>query len=460
MHGSAALTVAQTIAQMAAFLMAWSVARGMGDVLYGQFAAAYALATSIAALADSGVRITLIREVARNCTAWKRLLHHALVISLALAVIVSVGFFVVVVIQESAEHQSLRLWLLLFALLWTGMRIILGVPAGHQRLIAVAVWGAVERLGGALLVSGLAFLTDASLLHLAQWLCLWEAGVLVCVWSWTHAQGWPVEERNGGTLSCFAKLAIPFGIAGAVQAVLGRLDLIVLGFQQPPAETGYYAAAQMLALIAVFLGIAVANALFPTLSRLAKDHAVNRARTLLEPALGLLGLMMAVVAAAIAGMAEPLLTWVYGDSFAHGWKWLAIFSMASPLAVLGAMTGAVIGAWGWQTRWAKTLVMVFMAALPVYWLFGTWLGMWGVISANIMVQIALAGVAWRWMYGAGLAEAWWLPRLLLTMSLLGGYVFVVHGWLLVLAPLLAVALVFLMRVCQPRWLGMALRLIR
>jgi len=117
LHGSTALAAAQVTANLAAFLLSWSVARGMGDVAYGQFAAAYALATSIAALADSGIRVTLIREVARHAEGWCRLLRHALLISGALAILVSAGFFVVVSIREAADEQALRLWLLVFALL-------------------------------------------------------------------------------------------------------------------------------------------------------------------------------------------------------------------------------------------------------------------------------------------------------------------------------------------------------
>ena len=151
------MTVAQAIANVAAFAIAWSVARGMGDVAYGIFAAAYALATSVASLADSGVRMALIREIARSPSSWKRLWFYALVISALLAIAVSLVFAVLILLEESASSQELRLWLLGYALLWTSMRITLGVPAGQQKLVSVAVWGAVERTAGAVLVAWLAF---------------------------------------------------------------------------------------------------------------------------------------------------------------------------------------------------------------------------------------------------------------------------------------------------------------
>jgi len=454
------MATAQVAANGAAFLLAWSVARGMGEAAYGQFAAAYALAVSIAALADSGVRVTLIREVARQPGAWKALLRNALAISMLLAVIVAIGFFLLVAIKESPHAQGLRLWLLLFALLWTGMRILLGVPAGHQRLVSVAVWGAVERIGGALLVTALVFLTDVGVLGLAQGLCFWEAGVLLAVWLWVHNRIQTTDSEAGRPLIPFVKLAIPFGVAAAVQSVLGKFDLIILGFQQEPGVVGHYAAAQLLALAGVFLGMAAANALFPSLSGLAKEKDVEQARALLEPALGLMGLMMIVVASVLACMASPLLAWIYGESFSQGGPWLVLFALASPFAAVGAVAGSVIGAWGFQSRWMKVLLFLFPLIVTSYWLLGSWLGMWGVAATNVLVQVLLMGIAWLWFSGAGLVSRGWLPKLLLIQCLTGIYIMMVDGWLLFLAPCLAVGLVFSMGVCKLQWTTALLRLAR
>lgn len=460
LFGSAALATAQVVANAAAFFLAWAVARGMGEVVYGQFAAAYALAMSVAALADSGVRVTLIREVAQQPGAWKALLRNAMVVSILLAFTVAAGFFLLVVIKESPHAQGLRLWLLLFALLWTGTRILLGVPAGHQRLVSVAVWGAIERVGGALLVAALAFLTNINVLGLAQMLCTWEAGVLLAIWVWVHSRTQMADPDADRPLIPFVKLAIPFGMAAAVQSVMGKFDLIILGFQQAPDSVGHYAAAQMLALAVVFLGMAAANALFPSLAGLAKEERVEQARDLLEPALGLTSLVMIVVGAVLACIAGPLLGWVYGEGFSQGRPWLMLFALASPFAAVGAVAGSVIGAWGFQSRWMKLLLLLFPVIAAGYWLMGSWLGMWGVAVVNVAVQVLLMAVAWRWLSGAGLVSAVWLPKLLLIQCLIGIYLIMVEGWLLFLAPCLAIGLVFLLGVCKLQWTTALLRLAR
>lgn len=460
LRGSTALFVAQVVANGASFLMSWAVARALGDSAYGQFAAAYALATSVAALADSGIRMALIREVARQMDQWRPLMRRALMVSALLALLVSFGFLLVSAIRESWQAQALRTWLLLFALLWTEMRILLGVPAGRHLLPAVAWWGAAERLGGALLVGGMAF-AGAELTALAQGLCAWELAVIALLVWWMRQQRWPTARAGApGSLPGFVRMAIPFGIAATVHAVLGRLDLIVLGYRQPPSLIGDYAAAQMLAMIAVFAGVSVSNALFPALSTLSSDRDVQAARKLLAPALGLTATGMLLLGAVLAWIGEDLLRVVYGPTFVEGSPWLIWYALASPLSVVGAMTGAVIGAWGWQGAWAKALIWMLALFAPAFWLLGGEYGAWGVAVANVAVQVVMAWVAWRWMSDEGLVAEAWLTRLLATLAAMEGFMLLAPSTWHWTGVLLAAGLAAALRLFRWEWMGDVWRLAR
>lgn len=452
------MMVAQAMANMASFVIAWAVARGMGDAAYGVFAAAYALATSVASLADSGVRVALIREVARTPLSWKSLWFYALLTSTALAIIVSFAFSVVILLEESAASQALRLWLLGYALLWTGMRISLGVPAGQHRLVAVAVWGAVERIGSAVVVGCIAFFTDASVLQLAQGLCLFELLVLVSVVVWIWMQPWPATSSPMSSFG-FTKLALPFGVAAAAQALIGRMDLIVLGFQQAPDVVGHYAAAQLLALAGIFVGVTVAGSLFPALSHLGKKDDVAQARQLIEPAIGLLALVMVLISMTLGVFSESILQLVYGQEFVAGKLWLMLFALLAPFMAVGSMTGAVIGAWGWQGRWARLLWIIVMVVAPSYWLLGSWLGIWGVIAVSAVNQLVMVLFAWHWMSQATLVDLFWLFRLLVLMLVSGLLLMLPGVWHWFALPLSVIG-VFMFGLCKTSWLGTALRLVR
>jgi len=454
------MSIAQAVANMASFVIVWAVARGMGDAAYGVFAAAYALATSVGSLADSGVRMALIREIACAPKGWRKLWFYAVSISLLLACIVSLVFIVVVSFEESLASQELRLWLLGYALLWTLVRITLGIPAGHQRLISVAAWGAVERMSGAVLVAWLVFYNGSSLLELAQGLFALEFVVLILLIVWVKLQAWPTDATLNTSAQSFIKVALPFGVSAAAFAVLGRLDLIVLGFQQAPDVVGHYAAAQLLAMIGIFIGVAVSSSLFPALSQLAKTKDLEQAKRLINPALGLLTLVMIVLAMLLSSLAEWLLIYVYGDDYALGSAWLILFALAAPFMAINAMAGAIIGAWGWQARWAKLLWKTLPVVMVMYWLSGGWMDVWGVAIVSVGTQLFLTTIAWQWMVKEGIVDAIWMLRLLALMTTLALFFYLVPKeahWLSIPVSLLSL---FSLKICQLSWIKTALKVVR
>jgi len=454
LKGSSAIAAAQMVANLSAFLLPWAIARGMGESSYGLYVTAYALAASLAMMADTGIRVTLIREVSRTPEIWKSLVKYALIISLVLACLVTLAFSVTVIMKdEGAVATQLRFWLFGYALLWTGMRISLGVVVGHQQLVASAVWGSLERLGGMVLVMLTVFDSAPSLIMVAQELLLWELFVLAVLWWWILRQHWEIAHKRPPTLMAFTRAALPFGLAAVASALLSRLDLIILGFQQRPENVAMYAAGQALSMALVFVGVSVASALFPMMSSLGKEKNSEAARALIEPSVSLLALIMLVSGTFIAAGAEIWMSWIYGESFSQGSKWLVLYAMMSPVYAIGAVNGAVIAAWGRQPIYARWSVGALLIAGPIYWMVSQWLGMEGVAFCVIATQLVMTWRAWAWMVEDGLVgDRWWIIKLLLLQLMLVGGITVssdTWDWLFVLiAPVGAV----LLGVCRWYWL--------
>jgi len=453
--GSLAIGIAQLVANASAFLLPWAIARGMGESDYGLYAAAYSLAVSLAAIADTGVRVTLIREVSRSPERWKSLVKYALIISIVLASLVALAFAATVFMQDDSSNAiQLRFWLFGYALLWTAMRISLGAAVGHQKLVASSVWGSLERLGGAVLVVVTAFSPSASLIFIAQELLLWEMFVLVALWWWLLKQGWETSDNHSSiSLKGFAKAAIPFAFAAVASGLLGRLDLVILGFQRKPEEIAMYAAGQMLSFTLVFVGVAIAGALFPMISSLGKLKDVAAVRALIEPSISLLAMIMLLGGTFVAAGGGMWMNLIYGDGFSQGSKWLILFAVMSPVYALGAVIGAVIAAWGRQAVYARWSVWTLLIAGPSYWVASQWFGMEGVAFCVITTQLMLTGRAWAWMVEDGLVgDRWWYAKLvLLQLLLVGGIFFSTGGWDW-LFLLVAVVGAILLGVCRWHWL--------
>jgi len=459
---STALSLSQIVANIAAFLMAWSIARGMGDAPYGIFAAAYALATALATVADSGVRLALIREVAREPGHWRGLLRYAVIVSFCLgAALAAIAVLVIVLREGLSDVQRLRIVLLGFALLWVEMRILTGVLSGRGLFVPVGVWTAAERIGGAVLIGALVFGLHAGLVTLAAGLCIWELAVVLALWRWMLRQGWPAGgvEMSAGR---FLRLAIPFGLAGIASGVLSKFDLIVLGFQQAPAPVGYYAAGQTLSLLALFAVIALSSAMYPTLTEMARDGRHADARSLLMPALGTSMLMILSFASILIAGAPHWLAWIYGSTFTAGAPWLVLFAIAAVFPTLGSLFGSVVSAWGWQARWARVVLLALVVAAPLFWWAGRQWGIVGIASCAVLAQLGPALVLWRWLCRAELVDdRWWLAKVMLVQLAMGAAVAAcgIGNPLLWLLPLAVPAALIAGGICRKAWVSRLLGLL-
>ncbi len=454
LKGSSAIAVAQLIANFSAFLLPWAIARGMGESDYGLYATAYALAVSLAAIADTGIRVTLIREVSLMPMLWKFLVKYALLTSMGVACLVILVFLATTFMQdESTVATQLRFWLLGYALLWTAMRISLGVVVGHQQLVASAVWGSIERLGGTILVILIAFSPSADLILIAKQLLFWELLVLVVLWWWMLKQPWESSPESSVSFMDFAKAAVPFGVAAVATGLLSRMDLVILGFQKKPEEIASYAAGQTLSLILVFVGISIASTLFPMISSLNKEKNVAQARKLIEPSIALLALIMLLSGTFISAGAQLWMTWIYGENFSDGAKWLILYAMMSPLYALGAVIGSVVSAWGWQPKAARWAIGALLLATPMYWLMGQWFGMSGIVFCVMLTQLILTHRAWTWMVRDHLvSDGWWFLKLVALQLLLGTAILATPGWWDWLYVPLALLGAIVFGVCKLVWL--------
>lgn len=451
---SSALFISQVVANIAAFLMSWSIARGMGGKDYGVFAAAYALATALATLADSGVRLALIREVARSPHSWRTLLRHGLIVSLLAGFFLAAAVVLLVVLREGfSDAQQLRIWLLVYALFWIEFRMLSGVLAGRGQFVAVGIWSAAERMGGAILIGIMVFVLSAGLTWLAIGFCAWEATVVVALARWMLRQGWPARPAPM-TGWFFFRLAIPFGVAGIGTSILGKLDLIVLGFQQAPQLIGYYAAAQTLALAVLFAVISLSSAMFPSLAEMARDGSVDEARRLLMPAMGNSMLLIMSLASVLIAGAPHWLGWIYGAEFSNGAPWLVLFALAAVFPAMGTLFGSVVSAWGWQGRWARVVVVMLLLAAPLFWLAGKRFGIPGVAACAVLVQFVPLLVIWRWMCLSGLSsDPLWILKVVAVQASIGGLVVwlgIGHP-LLWLLPLVVPVMVVAGGICRWIW---------
>lgn len=440
------LSGAQIAANLAAFAIPWSVARFLGDTALGMFAAAYAMAQVISAASDLGMRMALIRETAHHPQAWRGLLQAAWVASSLFGGMAFLLFLGAVAFKEGITGQALRIALGLYGVLWSLFRITLGVPAGLGRLVTVALWTTCERLLLALLVLAGA-LAHFSLTQLATGMCAAESAFVLAAWLWVQSLAGGDQE----TLSWrgFWRTALPFGGAALVQGWLGRADLLVLGVAVHPKVLGHYAAGQTLALAALFLAASAASALFPRLAALHRQHAAAQARALFMRVARPMGIALIGTSGLLAVLAPWIVEWIYGNAFAQAAFWLRWFSAMLLWSGIGALEGALGGAWGLQGWWTRALLLCAPLLAGLMWMVRN-AGASAVGGVAVLASWLLAALYWHKLAKLALVDPGWFWRTSLIGWMLWGMMVFTHGWIPHLFGLLAsIGAAWALRVGRP-----------
>ncbi len=169
----------------------------------------------------------------------------------------------------------------------------------------------------------------------------------------------PLLGRTDFPIRRLAEYAAPLFLFSLSIRLYGMIDLFMLKLLGGTAEqAGIYSAAQNLALAPGLFTMAISPLLLATLSRMLHQQDLAGARIIARHALrGAIGLLP--FAAAIAGTADGVVAFVFGQEFLPGGHWLAILIFSATGQVLIGMVTAIVtagGRPGWTVALAAPLV--------------------------------------------------------------------------------------------------------
>ncbi|WP_239025349.1 lipopolysaccharide biosynthesis protein [Rhodoligotrophos defluvii] len=192
-----------------------------------------------------------------------------------------------------------------------------GLITGQGLRYFVIVW-TVTQIIGALTLLGLAF---------------WEIrrqGVRRLLWAPLTG----VTRRFKGLLS----FTVGSNVELTLRSSANEFDTLLVGMLAGPAAAGLYHIAKRLGRLVLQLGVQVQAVLYPDVARLWADNAVNEfRRAVLQIEVMLAGIGVALVIAT-ALVAQPVLAWTAGPSFADA----ASLAVVQMLAVTMTLSGSAV----------------------------------------------------------------------------------------------------------------------
>jgi O-antigen/teichoic acid export membrane protein len=416
-----ALLAAQAGAKLLNLAVTAQLTRTLGVAALGRYLLALTVETITLAVADLGINVYTVRELARSHSSQAETSGHrelrnndqhrqelwgtvlalkllaAMCGALALNLIISPLFF-------PGERRALIAIASLALLPEAFNGIATAAIKAGQRMeisgaISLAVRLAAAAAGVLLLRSGrderavLLAYAVASLLGSCAFvgvLCIWRVRARLSG-LWQH---WHTVMRE----------AAPFAVTGLVAILYSRIDLLLLARWQGDLAAGLYGAAYRVWEALGMIPASLLDALFPELSRVGADTA-NHAHlyALVRRGRMLVWLLVALVAVPCFALAPRLMTLLYGPS-ADTAMASALFRallFAFPFTYLYLLNGHLLYAIGqqlWVTRAmiAATVANGLLNALAI----PRW-SVWGAVGATILSQILLyallRGIAGRFV---------------------------------------------------------------
>jgi O-antigen/teichoic acid export membrane protein len=355
--------VAQKVLSFIYFLF---LARFLGKDAVGKYLYALSLMTAFSTLSDLGFQQVVIREVAK---AKER---AAVIVKNALAVRTVLSFFAaacLIIVAVATERDAVRLDLILFSsiiIIFDAVQITnYAVLRGFQNLKYEAlgiIIGQVITIGSSAFIIFSGIPIQSLVLSLA-------AGSL---WNAIYSGYFVAKSANSATkpkidyaiIKMLALSAMPFALSAIFVKIYSSADSIMIGRLSGNAALAVYGVPYKFTFAFQFIPIALAAALYPTFTTLIAAREKEKAGKVFAGAFRYLGLIVMPLVAGIIILAGPLMTKLYGRSYAESAAVLGILAFALISAFLDFPVGALLNGahrQNVQTFWMGVTVAVDIA---------------------------------------------------------------------------------------------------
>ncbi|WP_034273997.1 oligosaccharide flippase family protein [Haloechinothrix halophila] len=324
------------------------VARVLGPESFGRFALAQAIVLYLAALGDGGLTLWTQREIVRRPAELSRLIAQTLVAQVLLAVAAMSVLAVIALAAPVPDDTAVLILAAAPTALAQAVSTVYALQA-LEWMRAAAVVKVVTQLVAASLAIALALLTaNPVVVIMTMWSGL-LAGAVLALAVLVRRAGLRAQLPSWAQVGTTLRAGLP--ILGAIALVhySQLMDTLVLGVLRGSHETGVYAAAARLMVVAAVVAMVLANAVYPEMVR---RHSVSTAELgVFSGRLLAVTLRVSLVAAVVtAALAPVIIDLLYDARFAASADVLRVLALLMPVLCVNSIGTQVLMAAGLRRR--------------------------------------------------------------------------------------------------------------
>lgn len=401
----AALSCAEFLARATSMIVTLVLARRLGTVAYGRIEFSFQVVIWLVLLVREGFDLIGTREIARR----PRLVRPIVNQFLALRAVIAGGLLALLAtiggltLSQPEDRALLCLYGLLLATTALGLEYAF---RGLERMGLVAASLTLRTTCYALAVVGLVHYPDQIALVP---LCLIAAEGIGTLFIWTcyvRRFGLPRPTLHGDR---FIRVVVQRGRSVYVmqvgQAVLGSIDVVVVGLASNWAEIGLYSASHRTIMAALTVGLIFQQAVVPGLARTWRAGTAP-GRVALDGAVRVLALGFVPLAAGVSALAGPIVAVLFQPEFADAAPLLAIGIWRAPLMVLAFLYQTSHIALNRAPSGLAWPVLGVIVAGPLVGLFYVAFGLLGASGAMVLVAAGLAVAGYVRLAREGRQPSW------------------------------------------------------
>lgn len=344
------LSAAEVISKILQFVLMIYAARLLDKSSFGKFSFALSLSLIAIILADLGIHIFLIREIARNKSSANKYFINAFAAKLALALITYVFIAVFINIANyPKDTRHIAYVILIFAVLSSFTDLHYSIFRAFEkmfydslikvlRMVILASAGlyVLFRYRDAL-IFGFAFILAESLMLILAYFIASKKFIKI---------RWIIDKRF---IINIVKKSFPFGLALAFGAIYFYIGSVMLSKMRGDIEVAVYSAAYNLVLAILFIPTVYTNAIYPVMSRCFKTSKENLVLIYKKSFkyLYIIGLPISIGSYVLA---DRIIVFFYGEEYISSIIVLQIISLFIFIKFLNFLYGYVLSSINQQNK--------------------------------------------------------------------------------------------------------------
>ncbi len=400
-----ALSLAEIICRATSVLVTLRLIHVLDPSGYGRIEFAFSIVGWLVLLVREGFDVIAAREIARHPRLVRPMVNHVLAVRglLAVSLLLALGLGCGLTLSRAEDRAILGIYGLL--LLTTAMGLDY-VFRGLEQMRLVALSLVIRTTGYALGVTLL--VRDPS--HLA-WvpvcLVLGEATGISVVWVvFIRRFGLPTPWRSSAR---FARVMLRRGRSvyaiQVSQALLGTVDLIVVGLLSRWSDVGLYSGPHRMVTAVLTFGLIFQQVVFPGLAR-SWRAAPESGRRAFNALVRILVLGLLPIAVGTTVLARPLVAFLFPETYTPATPLLALGIWRAPLMTLAFLYQTALIALNRETSIVRLILAGALVTVPVVAGLRWWLGLPGAAMAVPAIALALVITGYCRLARTGRAPSW------------------------------------------------------